>query len=61
VKMKLKQYSTAIHFGVGVGSNVGFRALDSVMIDGQDFIGCIASTTEVLKGEAELGQDVVVI
>jgi hypothetical protein len=56
-----KQYCTVVHFGVGVGSNVVFRALDSIVIDWEELGGCIASATEVLEGKAELGQDVIVI
>jgi hypothetical protein len=55
-----KQYGTAVHFGVGVGSNVALSALDSIVVDMEDLGGCIASATEGLKGEAELGQDVVI-
>jgi hypothetical protein len=62
VEVELEQYCTAVHFGVGDGSNIVFRAIDSIVVDWEDLRGCIASATpEVLEGKAELGQDVIVI
>jgi hypothetical protein len=37
--MEFKQYGTAVHFGVGVGSNVVLSALDSIMVDREDLGG----------------------
>jgi hypothetical protein len=58
VVVELKQYGAVVQFSVGVGADVVFCALDSIVEDWEDLGGCIASAAEVLEGKAELGGDI---